>query len=145
MPLSAFSLYFTIYLYLSIYMCVCVCVCVCVYIIVQLLSQVWLFATPWTVALQAPLFLTISWSLPKFMSMASVMPSSHLIFWCPLLLLPSIFPASGTFLMSCLFTSDDQNTRASASASVLPTNIQVDFKIDRFDLLAVQWTFRSLF
>ena len=49
------------------------------------------FATPWTAAHQASLSLTISWSLPKFMSIASVMPSSHLILWCPLLLLSSIF------------------------------------------------------
>ena len=64
-------------------------------------------------------------SLPKFMFTASVMLSSHLIPWCPLLFLPSIFPrASGTFSMSHLFASDDQNTRASSSASVLPVNIQ---------------------
>ena len=63
-------------------------------------------------------------SLPKFMFIALVIPSSHLILWCPLLLCPQFFPASGTFLMSCLFTSDEQNTRASASALVLPVNIQ---------------------
>ena len=60
----------------------------------------------------------------KFIFVASVMPSSLLILWCPLLLLPQSFPASGTFPMSQLFTSDDQNTGASASASVLPENIQ---------------------
>ena len=58
------------------------------------------------------------------MFIASVMPSSHLILWCPLLLLPSIFPSIRDFKMSCLFESDDQNTGASASASVLPVNIQ---------------------
>ena len=58
----------------------------------QVLSLVWLFATPWTAACQASLLLTISWSLPRFMSIASVMPSNHLILCCPLLLLPSIFP-----------------------------------------------------
>jgi len=63
---------------------------------------------------QTSLSLTISRSLPKFMSIASVMPPSHLILWRLLLLLPSIFPASGTFPMSQLFTSDDQNTGASA-------------------------------
>ena len=56
----------------------------------QVLSPVWLFATPWTAACQASLLLTISWSLPKFMSIASVMPSNHLIL-CHPLLLPSIF------------------------------------------------------
>ena len=60
-------------------------------------SQVHPFATPWAGALQASLSLTISWSLPKFMSTASVMPSSHLILWCPLFLLPSIFPSIRDF------------------------------------------------
>ena len=80
--------------------------------------------TPWTAARQASLSLTISWNLPKFMFIALVMLSSHLIFWCPLLLLPSIFPSIRTFPMSGLFTSDDQNTGASASASVLSVNNQ---------------------
>ena len=56
------------------------------------------------------------------MSIELVMLSSHLILWCPLLLLPQSFPASGTFPISHLFISDDQNT--GASASVLPVNIQ---------------------
>ena len=60
-------------------------------------SHVQCFATPWTGAYQAFLSLTISWSLPKFISIASVMPSSHLILWCPLLLLPSIFPSIRDF------------------------------------------------
>ena len=59
--------------------------------------HVWLFATPRSAACQASLFLTISWSLPKFMSIASVMPSSHLILWHPLFLLPSIFPSIRDF------------------------------------------------
>ena len=63
-------------------------------------------------------------SLPKFMSFVLVIPSSHLILWHPLLLLPSIFPASRTFPVSQLFTSGDQNIEASASASVLPMSIQ---------------------
>ena len=50
-------------------------------IVVQLPSCVGLFVTPWTAARQASLSLTISWSLPKFMFIASVMPSSHFIFW----------------------------------------------------------------
>ena len=70
---------------------------------------------------QASLSLTISQSLPKFMFIALVMLSSHLILWHPLLLLPSIFPSIRDF-PSCLFTSNDQNTRA--SASVFPVNIQ---------------------
>ena len=65
---------------------------------VQLLSHVRLFATPWTVARQASLSITNSWSLLKLMSIESVMPSNHLILCCPLLLLPSIFPSIRVFL-----------------------------------------------
>ena len=61
---------------------------------------------------------------PKFMFILSVMPSSHLILWCPLPFCPQSFPASGTFPKSCLFASDNQNTGVSASASALPGNIQ---------------------
>ena len=92
---------------------------------VQWASYVWLLATSWTVACQDSLSLPITWNLPKFMFTVSVIPSSHLFLWCPLLLLPSIsFPASGTFPMSWLFASGDQNTGASTSASVLPMSIQ---------------------
>ena len=95
-------------------------------VVVQSPSHVWLFATPWTTAHQASLPLTISWSLPKFMSITSVMPSSHLIFWHPLLLsiFPSIKDFSNDFHLIQLFASGDQNTGASDSASVLPMNIQ---------------------
>ena len=64
---------------------------------VHLLSSVQLFVTPWTAAFQAYMSLSISHSLPKFTSTASVMPSSHLILWCPLLLLPSILPSIREF------------------------------------------------
>ena len=64
---------------------------------VQLLSCVRLFVTPWTAARQASLSITNSRGLPKLMSVESVMPSSHLILWRPLLLLPSIFPSIGVF------------------------------------------------
>ena len=75
------------------------------------------------------------------MSIELVMPSNHLILCRPLLL-----PASGSFLMSQLFASGGQSIGASASSSVLPMNIQVDFfRIDWFDLLAVQGTLKSLF
>ena len=62
-------------------------------VVVQSPSRVQLFVTPWTVAHQASLSLTVSQSLPKFMPIASVMPSSHLILWDTILLLPSIFPS----------------------------------------------------
>ena len=64
---------------------------------VQSLSRVQLFSTPWTAARQASLSITNSRSLPKFMSIESVMPSSHLILCRPLLLLPSIFPSIRVF------------------------------------------------
>ena len=60
---------------------------------VQSFSRVWLFVTPWTAARQASLSITISWSLLKLMSIELVMPSNHLILFCPLLLLPSFFPS----------------------------------------------------
>ena len=72
---------------------------------VQSLSRVRLFATPWTAAHQASLSITNSWSLLKLMSTESVIPSNHLILCRPLLLPPSIFPASGSFQMSQFFTS----------------------------------------
>ena len=64
---------------------------------VQLLSHVWLFATPWTAAHQASLSITNFRSLPKLMSIESVMPSNHLTLCCPLLLLPLIFPSIRVF------------------------------------------------
>ena len=67
---------------------------------VQLLSRVWLFAIPWSTASQASLFIINSPNLHKFMSIESVMPSSHLIFCYPLLLRPPIHPASGFFPLS---------------------------------------------
>ena len=66
-------------------------------VVVQSLSCVWLFTTSWTAARQASLAFTISWSLLKFMSIESVMPSNHLILCCSLLLLPSIFPSIRVF------------------------------------------------
>ena len=63
----------------------------------QSLSRVQLFATPWTAAHQTSLSITNSWSLLKLMSTESVMPSNHLIFCHPLLLLPSIFPSIRVF------------------------------------------------
>ena len=87
---------------------------------VQLLSHVRLFATPWITAHQASLSITNSRSSLRLMSIESVMPSSHLILCRPLLLLPPIPPSIRVF-------SSHQVTKilgASASASVLPMNIQ---------------------
>ena len=96
---------------------------------VHWLSCVRLFATPWTAALQASLSVTNSFSLLKLMSIESVMPSKHLILCHPLLLLSSIFPASGAFPMSQFFVSGGQSMGVSASASVLPMNIKGCFPL----------------
>ena len=111
---------------------------------VQSLSHVWLFATPWTAACQASQSITNSWSLLKFMSIKSVMPSNHLIL-C-LLLLPSIFPSIRVF-------SNESALRIrwpkywSLSFSTRPSNEYsglISFRIDWLDLLAVQGTLKGL-
>ena len=84
-------------------------------------------ATPWTTALQYSLSMTNTWSLLRLMSIESVIPSNHLIFCSPLLLLPSIFPSTGSFPVSQLFTSGGQSIGVSASASVLQWIFRTDF------------------
>ena len=95
-----------------------------VVVVVQSLSHTQVFATPWTAAHQVSLSFTVSCSLLKLMSIELVMPSNHLIFCHPLLLLPSIFPS-----INQLFASGGQSIGASASPSVLPVNIQVWFPL----------------
>ena len=87
------------------------------------LPHVQLFVTPWITARQASLSITNSWSSPKLMSIESVMPSSHLILCCPLLL-PQSLPASGSFPMSQLFAWGGQIIGVSASTSFLPKKSQ---------------------
>ena len=105
----------------------------------QLLSHVRLFVTPWAAARQASRSFTISRSFLKLMSIESVMPSNHLTLCHPLLLLPSIFSASGSFPMSRLLASGGQSTGASASASVLPMNIQDWFPLGFTGLISLQF------
>ena len=100
-------------------------------------THVWLFATPWTEARQASLSITTSWSLLKLMSIVLVMPSNHLILCCPLLL-PSVFPASGSFPMSQFFASCNRSIGVSALASVIPINIQVWFILGWTGLISLQ-------
>ena len=115
----------------------------------QLPSHVWLFATPWTAAWQASLFRTISWSFPKrwanwFMFIESDMPSPHPILQLPLLLLPSIFPSIRDF--SNKFSVHIRWPKY-WSFSISPSSEYsglICLKIDWFDLLAIQGTFRSL-
>ena len=91
---------------------------------VQSFGRVWLFATPWTSVCQASLSITNSWSLLKLMSIVSVMPSNHLILCHPFSSCLQSFSASGSFPISWLFASGGQSIGVSASASVLPVNIQ---------------------
>ena len=105
---------------------------------VQLLSHVWFFATPWTAACQASLSITNSQSLPKLMSVEPVMPSNHLILCRPLLLCLQSFPASRSSPISQFFTSGSQSIGASASASVLPKNIQGWFPLESTGLISLQ-------
>ena len=90
---------------------------------VHSLSHVRLFVTPWTEALQASLSITNTQSLLKLMSVELMIPSNHLILCRPLLCL-QFFPASQSFPMSQFCTSGGQSIGVSASASVLPLNVQ---------------------
>ena len=113
---------------------------------VQSLSRVRLFATPWTAAHWASLSITNSHSLLILMSIESVMPSNHLIFCCPLLLLPSIFPSIRVFsdeLVLCIRWPKYW----SFSFNISPSNEHpglISFRMDWLDLLAVQGTLKSL-
>ena len=113
---------------------------------VQSLSHVRLFVTPWITARQASLSITNSRSLPKPMSIESVMPSSHLILRCPLLLLPSIFPSIKVFSKE-LVLHIRWPKYWSFSFSISPSNEYsglISFRMDWLDLLAVQRTLKSL-
>ena len=108
-----------------------------VIVAVQSLSCVRLFVTPQTAARQASLSFTISQSLLRLMSTESVMPSNHLILCPPLLLLPSIFHSIRVFSES-VFASGGQSIGVSASASVLPMNIQDWFPLGLTGLISLK-------
>ena len=113
---------------------------------VQLLSYVQLFATPWTAALQAFLSITNSWNLLKFMPIKLVMPSNHLVFCHFLLLLPSILPSIRVFSNESVLCIRWPKYW-SFSFIISPSNEYsglISFRIDWFDLLAVQGTLNSL-
>ena len=118
---------------------------------VQSLSHVQLFATPWTAACQASLSFTvsqscyqgslsftISQSFLKLMSIELVMPSNHLILFCPLLLLPSIFLSIRVFFNESALLIGWPSTGASASAPVLPMNTQGWFPLGLTGLISLQ-------
>ena len=113
---------------------------------VHLLSHVRLFATPWTAARQASLSIINTWSLPKPMSIESMMPSNHLTHCRPLLLLLSIFPSITVF-------SNESSLHIrwpkywSFSLNISPSNEYsglISYRMDWLDLLAVQGTLKSL-
>ena len=112
-------------------------------VVVQLLSHVFLFATPWTAACQAFLSFTISWGLLRFMFMELVMLSNHLIF-CRPLLLPSVFLSIRVFANeSALCIRWPQYSNFSISPSSEYSGL-ISFRIDWLYLLAVQGTLKSL-
>ena len=108
----------------------------------QWLLCVWLFSTLWTAAHQASLSFTISHSVLKLMSIESVMLSRHLIFYCPLLLPPSILPSIKVFSNE----SGGQSIGVAASVSVLPMNIQswFPFRLTALISLLSKGTLKSL-
>ena len=111
----------------------------------QSLNRAQLFETPWTSACQASLSFTISQSLFRFMSIESVMPSSHLILCHPLLLLPSIFPRIRVFFNESVLIRWPKYW--SFSFSISPSSEYsglISFRMDWLDLLAVQKTLKSL-
>ena len=113
---------------------------------VQLLSHVRLFVTPWTAAHQDSLSITNSQSLLKLMFIESVMPSNHLILCHPLLLLPSILPSIRVFSSESVLHIRWPKYW-SFSFSISPSNEYsglTSFRINWFDLLAVQGTLKSL-
>ena len=113
---------------------------------VQLLSRVRPFATPWTGTCHPSLSLTSSWSLLKFPSIESVIPSNHLVLCHPLLLLPSIFPTIGVFSNQSVLRirwPDYWSFSFSIGPSTEYSGL-ISFRMDWLDLLAVQGTLKSL-
>ena len=114
--------------------------------LVQSLSPVQLFVTPWTAACQATVSITNSQGLLKLISIDSVMPSNHLILYCPLLLPPSIFPNIRVFSNELVLLIR-WSKYWSFNFSISPSNEYsgpISFRRDWLDLLAVQGTLKSL-
>ena len=105
---------------------------------VQSLSRVRLFVTPWIAARQASLSITNSRSSLRLVSIESVMPSNHLIFWHPLILPPSIFPSIRVFSNESVLHIRWPKYGVSASASVPPMNIQDWFPLEQIGWISLQ-------
>ena len=130
-PLLLFSLCATVFIY---------------FVQFSSLTHVQLFATPWTVACQASLYMTNSQSLSKLMPIDLVMPSNHLILCCPLLLPPSVFPSIRVFSAEstlCIRWPKYWSFRFNISPSSEHLGL-ISFRMDWLDLLAVQGTLKSL-
>ena len=113
---------------------------------VQLLSCVWLFATPWITARQASLSITNSWSSLRLTSIELVMPSSHLIFCHPFLLLPPIPPSIRVFSNESTLRMRWPKYWSFSFRIISPKEIQglISFRMDWLDLPAVQGTLKIL-
>ena len=127
------------FLYHSIYLIDSHGIVVVVVVVVQSPNHVLLSVTPWTEACHTSLSFTNSLSLLNLMSIESVMPSNHFILCHSHLLLPSVFQASESFPVNCLFASGDQSIGLWASASVLPMNIQGSYPLGLTVLIALQF------
>ena len=106
--------------------------------VVQSLSHVSPFVTQWTAARQASLSFTICQKFVKLMAIESVMPSNHLVLCRTFFSCLWSFPVSGSFPISLFFASGGQSIEASASASVLPMNIQDWFPLGLIGLISMQ-------
>ena len=115
------------------------------FVVVQLISRVYVFATPWTATCQTSLSFTISQSFLKLMCIELVMPSNRLILCCPILLLPLIFPSIRVFSNE-LALHIRWPKYWSFSFNISPFNEfseLISFRIDWFDLLVVRRTLKS--
>ena len=144
---NIFLILYTIYLCIFKYKCVSIFLSLLIYIFTSVLSlsHVQLFVTPWTAARLASLSITNSQSLLKLMSINSVMPSGHLILYCPLLLLPAIFPSTRVFSKESVLHIRWPKYWSS-SFSISPSNEYsglISFRIDWLALLAVQGILKS--
>ena len=107
--------------------------------------HIWLFATPWTAAHHTFLSFTISWSLLKLMCIESIMPSNHFILCHSLFLLPSIFPSIRVFSNKSALCIRWPKYWSFGISPFNEYSGLISFRIDWFDLLAVQGTLKSLF